>query len=375
MIHHSIGQKMIIGLSGHALTADEKDFIVKNNIGGVILFGRNIKEPKQVHELCSEVQSLRHKMPDRAPLFISIDMEGGRVARLKAPFTVWPPLKRIGDIDNSTLSFHFSYALGSELNAFGFNLDYAPCIDVFTNSKNTVIGDRAVSSDFNMVSKHASALVRGLIKANVIACVKHFPGHGNTLLDSHEALPVEGSDLQRLEQIELQPFKKAFRSRVEMCMMSHILYPNVDPDFPASLSEIMIQKVLKEQCRYRGLVITDDLGMKALTLKYSTEEIAIQALKAGNDILLYCNEPDAPMRALDALIDAAANGPLNKESIEAGAKRILQFKLDKIKTPDPMPLDRAMEVINNNHHKKVAQALASGELPADLFLDEKGELT
>ncbi len=371
MIQHIIGQHMIIGLSGHALTSDEKDFIIKNNIGGVVLFGRNVKDPKQLHDLCTEIQSLRHKMPDKAPLFISIDMEGGRVARLKAPFTVWPPVKNIGDIDNSTLSFHFSQSLGEELNAVGINLDYAPCIDVFTNPKNTVIGDRAVSSDFNMVAKHASALVRGLIKANVIACVKHFPGHGNTLLDSHEALPIEDSDMARLEQVELQPFKKSFRSRVEMCMMSHILYPKIDPNFPASLSETMIQQVLKGHCRYRGLVITDDLGMKALTNRYSTEEIAIQALKAGNDILLYCNEPEAPMRAIDALVDATANGPLNKENLEVGYKKILQFKLEKIKNPDPMPYKDALEIINSEHHKNVAQAIATGVIPDGLFKDSE----
>lgn len=371
MIKTILGQHLIIGLSGPALTSDEKKFIIENNIGGVVLFGRNIKDPKQLHELCTEIQSLRHKMADKAPLFISIDMEGGRVARLKAPFTQWPPVKNIGDIDNSTLSFHFSQCLGSELNAFGINLDYAPCIDVLTNPKNVVIGDRSISTDFNLVAKHASALVRGLIKSDVIACVKHFPGHGNTLLDSHEALPIEDSDMARLDQIELQPFKKSFRSRVEMCMMSHILYPKIDPMFPASLSEIMIQQVLRGNCRYRGLIITDDLGMKALTNKWSTEEIAVQALKAGNDILLYCNEPDAPMRAIDALVDAAANGPLNKELIEVGYKKILQFKLDKIKNPDPMPLSDALEIISSEHHKKVAEAIATGVVPDELFKESE----
>lgn len=373
MIQTVLGQHLIIGLSGLSLTADEKDFIIENNIGGVILFARNIQSPEQLHELCTEIQSLRHRMVDKAPLFISIDMEGGRVARLKSPFTIWPPLKRLGDIDNSTLSFHFSQCLGSELNAVGINLDYAPCVDVLTNPKNTVIGDRSLSTDFNMVSKHASALVRGLIKSNVIACVKHFPGHGNTLLDSHEALPIEDLDLTRLEQVELQPFKKAFRSRVEMCMMSHILYPKVDSHFPASLSQVMIKQILKGSCRYRGLVITDDLGMKALTNKFSTEEIAIQAFKAGNDILLYCNDPEAPMRAMDALTDAVANGPLQKDEVEIGYKRILQFKFDKIKNPDPIPLQNALEIINNEHHKKVAQAIATGEVPAELFKESEEE--
>ncbi len=366
-----LGQLLFIGIRGKTLTQDDAEFIITNNIGGVILFARNIESPEQVHALCTQIQAVRHKTRDKLPLFIGVDQEGGRVARLKAPFTIWPPVKRIGDIDNSTLSFQFSHCLGSELNAVGINLDYAPCIDVFTNPKNVVIGDRAISSDPNMVAKHASALVRGLLKSDVIACVKHFPGHGNTLLDSHEALPIEDSDLKRLEEVELQPFKKSFRSRVELCMMSHILYPKIDPNFPASLSEIMIQKVLKDICRYRGLVITDDLGMKALTNKFTTEEIAIQALKAGNDILLYCNEPDAPMRAMDALVDAAANGPLNRDSIEVGYKRILQFKLDKIKNPDPMPFVDALEIIGSEHHKKVAQAIATGVVPDELFKESE----
>ncbi len=368
MIGASLGQHMIIGLSGLSLTATERDFIIKHNIGGVILFGRNVKEPKQVHELCSELQSLRHQMPDRAPLLISIDMEGGRVARLKAPFTIWPPLKRVGDIDNPTLSFHFSQALGAELRAVGINLDYAPCLDVFTNPQNTVIGDRAVSSDPNLVAKHASALVRGFLKTDVIPCVKHFPGHGNTLIDSHEDLPIENADLDRLEAIELRPFKKAFRSRVEMCMMSHILYPKIDPQFPASLSEIFIQKILRENCRYRGFVITDDLGMKALTLKFSTEEIAVQALKAGNDLLLYCNDPDAPARAFEALIEASGMGPLDPHQIEAGTKRILKFKSEKIKNPDP--LRDSLALINNSRHQQIAHALVSGTIPPDLFGDQ-----
>ena len=133
----------------------------------------------------------------------------------------------------------------------------------------------------------------------------------------------------------------------------------------------MIQQVLRETCRYRGLVITDDLGMKALTNKFSTEEIAVRALKAGNDILLYCNEPDAPMRAMDALVDAAANGPLNKEHLEVGYKKILKFKIDKIKTPDPMPLQDALDIISSEHHKKVAQAIATGVVPDGLFKESE----
>ncbi|RYZ81106.1 MAG: glycoside hydrolase family 3 protein, partial [Proteobacteria bacterium] len=227
---------MIIGIAGQSLTVDEKKFIVDNNIGGIVLMGRNVGEPKQVHALCSEIQSLRHQTPDKTPLFIGIDMEGGRVARLKAPFTQWPPLKTLGDLDNATVTFHFSNKMGLELQAVGINLDFAPCVDIFTNPQNKVIGDRSISSDPELVAKHASALVRGYIKANVISCAKHFPGHGNTLLDSHEELPVEEVDMQRLDTLELVPFKRSFKARVDMVMTSHILFKNVDPDWPVTLS-------------------------------------------------------------------------------------------------------------------------------------------
>ncbi len=358
-----------MGLAGPSLTNEEKSFIVQNNIGGIVLFARNLIEPRQIHELCTEIQSLRYQMPDKAPLFIGVDMEGGRVARLKSPFTTWPPLKKVGDLDNPTMSFHLSYSLGQELKAVGINLDFAPCVDVLTNPRNTVIGDRAVSSQVDIVVKHASALVRGFIKSGVIACVKHFPGHGNTLIDSHEDLPIEDVDYNRLQQVELLPFKKAFRSRVDMVMMAHILFPQIDPDYPATLSETFIKKILKVDCRFRGLVITDDLGMKALTNRYSTEEIAIRSLQAGADLLLYCNDFEAPPLAMEALTEACGNGPLKAQEIEANYQKILQYKLDHLENPDPMPLDEALKIIGNAHHQKVAKALEEGVVPEGLLDD------
>lgn len=142
-------------------------------------------------------------MPDKAPLFIGIDQEGGRVLRLKAPFTQWPALKKIGDLDSPTVSFTFAYMMGLEMKAVGINLDYAPCVDTFTNPNNTVIGDRSISTDPEIVAKHASALIRGYMKAEVVV----YSGHGNTLIDSHLELPVEEADLKRLQAVELIPFK------------------------------------------------------------------------------------------------------------------------------------------------------------------------
>lgn len=367
MIRKLLGQHFFIGLKGLTLLPDEKKFIVENNIGGVILFGRNIQSPEQVHSLCSEIASLRHQMPDKAPLFISIDQEGGRVARLRAPLTVWPPLSKLGDIDNPTVSFHVMHRIGTELKALGINLDFAPCIDVFTNPKNTVIGDRAISNEIDKVTKHASALVRGFIKADVIPCVKHFPGHGNTLIDSHEELPIENISLQELENTSLLPFKKAFKSRADLVMMAHILFPQIDPDYPVTLSDIFINKILKERCRYRGLIITDDLGMKALTSHHNTEDIAIRALQIGVDLLLYCNDLDAPPIAMEALMSACSQGKINSDQVRSSTQKILEYKQIKIKNPDPLPFHEIRHLLGHEDHQRLAAAVLKGYVPNELI--------
>lgn len=366
-MHKLVGQHMLIGVSGPALSNDEKKFIIDNNISGVVLFDRNLVEPKQIRELCAEIQSLRHKMEDKAPLFIGIDMEGGRVARLKAPFTVWPPLKKLGDLDAPTVSFHMANRMGQELHAVGINLDFAPCVDIFTNAKNTVIGDRSISGDPEMVAKHASALVRGYVKSGVMSCAKHFPGHGNTLVDSHEDLPVEDLDLARLESCELIPFKKSFKARVDMVMTAHIKFPQIDPQWPVTLSEIFLKKILRDELRFRGLIITDDLDMKAMAKHYDPESIPVRSLQAGADLLLYCNEANSPPKAIESVISAIAQGQLSKDSLLNTHKHILEAKKDKLTDPDPMPFNEAMKWIGHPEHLKISSAIASGIVPEGLL--------
>jgi beta-N-acetylhexosaminidase len=366
----SLGQLMLIGISGPRLTHHEKKFIVANNISGVTLFGpRNLVDPKQIHELCSEIQSLRHQMPDRAPLFIGIDMEGGRVHRLKAPFTFWPAVQNLGKIDNPTVSFNFANRMGLEMKAMGINLNYAPCVDVFTNPKNTVIGDRSIGSDPELVAKHGSALVRGYVKAGVLACAKHFPGHGNTLLDSHEDLPIEQNTLEQLEKVELVPFKRVFKSRVDMTMTSHILFPKIDPDWPVTLSEIFLQKILRTTARYRGLIITDDLDMKGLTKHFPQNLIPTRAVQAGADLLLYCNEPTSPLRAIESMLGAIAQGQLDGKYIESQHERILSFKKEKLKNPDPLPYSEAIKLVGTPENMALAAAILRGEVPQNLSLE------
>ncbi len=364
---HLLGQQIFIGLSGKSLTDDEKKFIVENNIGGVTLFGRNCESPEQIRNLCAEIQNLRHRMKDKAPLFIGIDMEGGRVARLKPPFTQWPPLKKLGDLDSPTASFNFAFAMGRELKAVGINLDYAPCVDVFSNPTNPVIGDRALSSDPELVAKHATALIRGYMKAEIVPCIKHFPGHGNTKVDSHLDLPVEDADLDHLHKIELVPFKKSIRARLDLLMSAHIRFPNIDPDWPATLSEIFLKKILREELRYRGLVITDDLGMKAMASHFDADLIPVRALQAGCDILLYCNEPEAPPRAMIALEKAVKDGELSSEKIKDTHSKILAWKKRVLKNPEPLDAASAAKLVGHADHYKLSQAIAAGEVPPGLI--------
>lgn len=362
----AIGQLFFVGLEGPELTAKEADFLVKNNIGGVTLFGRNLKSPLELHKLCSDLHNLKSRMPSRAPLFIAIDMEGGRVHRLKPPFTQWPSLAQLAALDSTSVAFKFANLMGVELRAMGINLDFAPCTDLLTNPKNVLIGDRSLGSDPEFVGKMASALVRGYIKAGVVACAKHFPGHGNTVIDSHEDLPIEDIDMKTLEERELIPFKRSFRARMDMVMTAHIKYKNIDPEHPATLSPLIIKKILRENLRYRHLVITDDLDMKALTKNYSRQEIPVLALQAGCDILLYCNDFKSPPIGLEAVRKAIKDQRIPAQQINESLKRVADLKKEVLVNAGPLPLAEASKLIGHPDHLRLAKAIQEGVVSEDL---------
>ncbi len=361
-----IGQLFWIGLEGPTLTGKEAEFMVENNIGGVTLFGRNLENPQQVHKLCTDLHNLRYKMPTKTPPFVAIDMEGGRVHRLKAPFTQWPALGKLAELDSTSVAFKFGNMMGQELRALGVNVDFAPCVDVMTNPKNILIGDRSLGTDPEEVAKLASGLVRGYIKAGIVPCAKHFPGHGNTVIDSHEDLPVEDVDKATLDERELIPFKKTIRARLDLIMTAHILYKNIDPDFPATLSPLIIKKILREELRYRNLIITDDLDMKALTKNYAREEIPVLALQAGCDVLLYCNEPSSPPIGLEAVRKAMQDKKIPAPQIQDSIHRVLQLKKSAIEKLEPLPFEEAAKFFGHPEHVRLAKGIQEGTVPEDL---------
>lgn len=360
-LRHLINQTLIIGLQGTSLTSEERSLFANENMGGVILFDRNVESLQQLHDLILNLQTLASKSPDQKPLLIAIDMEGGRVQRLKAPFTQWPAMQVLGKISSPSLTFNFAQALGKELKAIGINTNLAPCLDVLTAKDNQVIGDRAFSHQPEVVERLGSAVIRGLVKANILPCGKHFPGHGSTLTDSHKALPISSISLENLQK-HLIPFKKAFRSHIPLLMTAHIKYPCIDPDWPVTLSMKILKGLACDTMGYRHLIMSDDLDMKALRNHWSVEDIAVQAVQAGCHLLLYGNDLKSPILAGDVIEKATLNGHISKEQIINNHQKVINLKMQKLMPFKPTSYQEALQVIGKAEHKILAQSIISKSL-------------
>ena len=276
-----VGQLAIIGFPGYTVPTDVKKLIAAFDLGGVIYFARNAAEPVQVRELSREVAALSREWP----LWISVDQEGGRVARLRRPFTEWPPMMTLGRSGDPELAEAFATALAAELRAVGVNLDYAPVLDIHTNAKNPVIGDRALGTTAEVVAAFGAALIRKLHEGGVVACGKHFPGHGDTSTDSHFELPLVEHPPDRLEAVEYVPFRAGIEAGLAAVMTAHVLVPSLDPDRPATLSPKIVQSVLKGALGFEGMVFSDDMGMKAMAATWPLRRTCAQVRILGRHLL------------------------------------------------------------------------------------------
>jgi beta-N-acetylhexosaminidase len=348
------GRLAIVGFSGTSVPDDLRRLVAEFDVGGVIYFARNIVEPRQVAELSREVASLTRDWP----LWISVDQEGGRVARLKRPFTEWPPMVTLGRSGDEKLVERFARALAAELRAVGINLDYAPVLDIWTNPRNQVIGDRALANHAEAVARLGEVIVRTLQEAGVAGCGKHFPGHGDTVADSHDELPFVEAPPDRLEAVELMPFKAAIEAGVATMMMAHVLVPSVDDARPASLSRTFVEDWLKGKLGFGGVVICDDLGMKAVATR-PLGEISVDALAAGNDVLLMCNSTtEDQIVAMEAIVRAAEAGQLRSTRIDDAWKRQKAVKERFLGNHVPVR-KTSLDVIGATEHQIVAEEMAA----------------
>lgn len=350
------GRLVIAGFTGHTAPDDLRRLIAEFDLAGVIYFSRNIVSPAQVAELSREVAALAREWP----FWISVDQEGGRVARLRAPFTEWPPAITLARSGDEALAGRFARALAAELRAVGINLDYAPVLDVHTNPANPVIGDRALGETPDLAARLAAAVIRGLQESGVAACGKHFPGHGDTSVDSHEALPIVEHDPRRLDAVEFVPFKRAIAEQVATIMTAHVLVPAMDDKRIASFSPRVVTDALKGQLGFDGVVISDDLGMKAVSATTPLPEAAVAAVAAGCDVVLFCNSTvDEQWAALEALIRAAERDELTATRIDdalARQKRIKErFHAELTRRPDAAALDN----VGRLEHQMIAGEMAA----------------
>lgn len=342
-LEEKIGQLLIVGKEGLELNDDDKAQIDNNKVGGFIFFARNIDSEKQVVEMLQNLNEYNSK--NKTPLFLSIDEEGGKVTRLSKIYKSLPEAKVIGEKDNKEISFQFGEVLGIMLKDLGFNLDFAPVLDINSNSKNPVIGSRAFGSTVDKVVNNGIEVFHGIKSTGIIASVKHFPGHGDTSVDSHVDLPLVDKSYLQLDSLELIPFKEAIKNEVDMIMVAHILFPQIDPELPATMSEKVIKDILRDKLQFKGLIVSDDMTMGAIERNYSIEEASGKFIKNGGDIVLVCHGKDNPSIVIQKIKDLIENEEMEIEELDKKVYRILSLK-QEYKIQDSIILQEGSDSIN-----------------------------
>jgi beta-N-acetylhexosaminidase len=361
-LRRRIGQLLIGSFPGADVPAEFRSFAREFDLGGVTLFGRlgNIESPEQVAGLAFDVKSLGVE----STAWVGIDQEGGRVARLRSPFTEWPPMAVLGRSEDTKLAARFARALAAELSVVGISLDYAPVLDVLTNPKNPVIGDRALGERPEAVARLGRVIIEELQRGGIAACGKHFPGHGDTATDSHLELPIVEHPPDRLRAVEFVPFKAAIEANVAFIMTAHVLVMAIDDARPATLSPKIMQEILRNELGFRGAILSDDLEMKAIADRHSPAEAAVLAIAAGCDAVLMGGQGksaslEPQLQTLEALIHAVEEQRLPLKRVEDALARNRQAKQKFQRDWRPPSLKELRSVIGCDAHRAVADAMSA----------------
>lgn len=341
------GQRLWIGFEGHAIDDTLREIVGLVRPSGFVLFARNVADPAQVRELA---RSLRDLAAGDHDVVLSVDQEGGRVQRVRSPATVWPApeaVARAGDLTEDV-----ARAVGRELRAMDLDLDFAPVADLRTRPDDPVIGDRAFGRDPEAVARHVAAFTRGLQREGIAACAKHFPGHGDTTVDSHHDLPTIAVSRETLRDRELRPFAAAVEAGVASVMTAHVVFPALDVQAPATLSPAIVPRLLRRDLGFDGLVISDDLDMKAVADRWPVDDQAEGLVRASVDVLLACRDPERQVALFEALVRLQERIPQAEEASEATVRRLaaLQARFDDRPVPPP-----TLDVVGCDAHERLAQ--------------------
>jgi len=350
-LRQKIGQMFLVGCRGESVTQEEQLIFEQCGFGGFILFKENCREPRHILDLCRSLWESAEEIPP----FLAIDQEGGRVHRLPEPFTHFPSAARIGAKRNKDLAYRAGKATAAELALVGFNLNFAPVLDVNSNPQNPVIGDRSFGCDPKEIIESASAWAQGLRDGGIIPCAKHFPGHGDTDKDSHFALPVVGKTLAQLEAVELPPFVHACRNGIEALMTAHVRYS--DAEFPATLSERIVTGLLRHQFGYDGVVFSDDMEMKAISDNYGLEESIALGARAGIDVFLFCHDLSKAVEAWEFLTAEAERDVALRAQAENSYRRITELKRRYLKACTGVERNELEEQLKRSDHQRLVDEI------------------
>lgn len=357
-LEKKIGQLLVIGFNGITVPQEIRDLIHNYHIGSIILFGRNIGTPNEVLALTTDLQREAKKAGYTHPLLICVDQENGAVRRLGEGATIFPGAMTLGATGNTNHAYNVGLATGNELKALGINWNLAPVLDVNNNPDNPVIGVRSFGESAESVSKFGRASMQGMQKAGIATTLKHFPGHGDTNVDSHLDLPVIPHGMERLEEVELKPFKECIAEGADTIMTAHVYFPSIEtePGVPATISRKVITGLLREKLRFDGVVTTDCMEMNAILHGIGTEKGAVAAIKAGVDFVMISHTLERQVGAIQEILKAIETGEIQEEVIDQAIQRINKLK-EKYLSWDEIPLEvvpNVSEIVGSKQHERIA---------------------
>jgi beta-N-acetylhexosaminidase len=346
--HQEVLERFLLGFEGATLSDDLRR-LLEMGLAGVVIYPRNYEDPAGLRAITDSIRQAAGR-----PVLIGIDQEGGTRFALQPPFTAWPSPAELGRIGDPTLVENVARAIALELRAVGCNLDFAPMLDLAMNPASPVTLDRSFGQNAQDVATLGSAFARGLAAGGVLACAKHFPGHGDTDVDPHFDLPRFAGTLDRLAQQELVPFAAAIEAGVPLVMTAHILLPEVDANRPASISQRVLGGLLRRQLHFDGVVLADDLGMGAIAKRYGSGESVVKALEAGTDIVMLCHDWSAVPHAIEAVAESVEGGRFDPAPWKASRARIAHLREQVAALPQPLP---PIEMIGCAEHRALSEQL------------------
>jgi len=343
-----IGQLFMAGLPGPRLDEGTEALIRDGRVGGLILFSRNIENPLQLARLCNDIQKKALAFLGN-PLFLAVDQEGGRVARLTEPFTRFPGNASIGmDREPLKRAVEFGKVTAEEMRLVGLNMDLAPVVDVQRGELERHLAGRSFGEDPHMVGLLGGAVVKSLQENGIMAVAKHFPGLGRADLDPHLHLPRIGVGTEEIEGVNLPPFRAVIAEGVSAFMTSHAVYTALDPERPATLSPAVLTDLLRKEMGYRGMVVTDDLEMGAISKHWGVAEGAVKAFEAGADILLICKDQEQVLESFRLLRGKLLREEIPMVRLEQSFERIVEAKSRFLLGPPEVSLERVKEHFERN---------------------------